>query len=113
MRLDFGVKYPGGLKKKGEKKRWSFADMNQDGQGDEKLQGSMARARKIKENDYKVAHGLMIAIEETMKDGLKFKNEVLEDDENPPKLLMVQCLNLEQPMEQITAGDRPCTYYPL
>ncbi|KAI5650447.1 hypothetical protein M9H77_36452 [Catharanthus roseus] len=55
---------------------------------------------------------------------LRFKNEGLKDDENPPKLLMIQCLNLEQPMEQIgrerfqeeartepTVG-RPCIYRP-
>ncbi|KAI5650305.1 hypothetical protein M9H77_36310 [Catharanthus roseus] len=72
--------------------------MNQDGLEDEKLQGPItrARAKRIKEKDDKVAHGLMIAIEENMKEGLKFKNEGLEGG-NPPKLLIVQCLNLEQP----------------
>ncbi|KAI5677109.1 hypothetical protein M9H77_08059 [Catharanthus roseus] len=43
----------------------------------------------------------MITIEETIKEGLKFKNEGLEDDGNPPKLYMVQCLNLEQAMELV------------
>ncbi|KAI5666906.1 hypothetical protein M9H77_16759 [Catharanthus roseus] len=37
----------------------------------------------------------MMAIEEAMKEGLKFKNVGLEDDGNPPKLLMVQCLNMK------------------
>ncbi|KAI5664096.1 hypothetical protein M9H77_23419 [Catharanthus roseus] len=75
--------------------------MNQDGQGHEMLQGPTTRARRIKGKDDQIAHGLMIAIEETMKKVLKFKNKGLEDDENPPKLLMVQYLNLEQPMKQI------------
>ncbi|KAI5649096.1 hypothetical protein M9H77_35101 [Catharanthus roseus] len=70
--------------------------MNQDGQGDEE-----ARARRIKEYDDKVAHGLMIAIEESMNKGLKFKNEGLDDDGNPSKLLVVHCVNLEQPMEHV------------
>ncbi|KAI5658100.1 hypothetical protein M9H77_26893 [Catharanthus roseus] len=60
------------------------------GQGDEKLQGPItkARTRRIKEKDDQVAHRLMIAIEETMKEGLKFKNEGLKDYGNLPKLLM-------------------------
>ncbi|KAI5663996.1 hypothetical protein M9H77_23319 [Catharanthus roseus] len=72
----------------------------------EKLQGPITRARadRIKKNDDQVAHGLMIAIEETMKEGLKFKNGGLEDDGNHPKLLMIQCINLEQPMEKIRRG---------
>lgn len=57
----------------------TVSDMNRDGQGDEKLQGPIKRARerRINEKDDKVAHGLMITIEETMKEGLKFKNEGL------------------------------------
>ncbi|KAI5676838.1 hypothetical protein M9H77_07788 [Catharanthus roseus] len=39
--------------------------------------------RELKSDD-QVAHGLMIAIEKTMKEGVKFKNEGLEDDGNPP-----------------------------
>ncbi|KAI5649002.1 hypothetical protein M9H77_35007 [Catharanthus roseus] len=65
--------------------------MNQDGQGDEKFQGPItrARAKRIKENDDdQVAHELMIAIEETMREHLKFKNGGREDDRNHPKLLM-------------------------
>ncbi|KAI5672875.1 hypothetical protein M9H77_13239 [Catharanthus roseus] len=56
--------------------------INRDGQGNEELQGptTRERARRIKENDDKVAHGLMIAIEETMKKGQKFKNKGLKDD---------------------------------
>ncbi|KAI5676951.1 hypothetical protein M9H77_07901 [Catharanthus roseus] len=64
---------------------------------DEKLQGPItrARARRIKEKDDQIAHGFMIAIKEPMKEGLRFKNKSLEDDGNPPKFLIVQCLNLE------------------
>ncbi|KAI5666864.1 hypothetical protein M9H77_16717 [Catharanthus roseus] len=80
-------------------------DMNQDGQGDEKFQELMrARERRIKEKDDQITQGLMIKIEETMKEGLQFKNEGLEDDGNPHKLLMVQCLHLHQTMEQIGIG---------
>ncbi|KAI5666853.1 hypothetical protein M9H77_16706 [Catharanthus roseus] len=83
-------------------------DMNQDGQGDEKFQELMrARERRIKEKDDQIAHGLMIKIEETMKEGLKFKNEGLEDYGNLHKLLMVQYLHLEQTMEQIGIGRNP------
>ncbi|KAI5652881.1 hypothetical protein M9H77_30068 [Catharanthus roseus] len=72
------------------------------GDAHEEIQGPItrARARRIKEKDDKVAYRFMIAIEETMKEGLKFKNEGMEHDGNPPKLFMVQRLNLEQPMEQ-------------
>ncbi|KAI5663841.1 hypothetical protein M9H77_23164 [Catharanthus roseus] len=65
---------------------------------------SNLRHRRITENYDKVAHGLMIAIKETMKEGIKFKNECLEDDRNLPKLFMVQYLNLEQPMEKSRRG---------
>ncbi|KAI5668564.1 hypothetical protein M9H77_18417 [Catharanthus roseus] len=44
------------------------------------------------------------AIEETMKEGPNFKNRGLEDDRNHPKLLMVQCLNLEQSIAQTRRG---------
>ncbi|KAI5666899.1 hypothetical protein M9H77_16752 [Catharanthus roseus] len=83
-------------------------DMNQDGQGDEKFQELMrARERRIKEKDDQITHGLMIKIDEPMKDGLQFKNEGLEDDGNPHKLLIVQCLHLQQTMEQIGIGRNP------
>ncbi|KAI5653730.1 hypothetical protein M9H77_30917 [Catharanthus roseus] len=61
--------------------------MKQDGQGDEKLQIPIkrARARRTKGKDDKIAQGLMMAIEETIKKGLNFNNEGLEDDGNPPK----------------------------
>ncbi|KAI5672131.1 hypothetical protein M9H77_12495 [Catharanthus roseus] len=77
--------------------------MKQDDQGDEELQGliTRGRARRIKENNDKVAHGLMISIEETMKEGVKFKNESLKCDGNPHKLLIVHCLNIRQLMEQV------------
>ncbi|KAI5663820.1 hypothetical protein M9H77_23143 [Catharanthus roseus] len=70
---------------------------------DGKLQAPItrARARRIKEKHDQIAQGLIMAIEETMKEGLKLKNEGLEDDGNLPKFLMVQCLNLEQLIEQI------------
>ncbi|KAI5676010.1 hypothetical protein M9H77_06960 [Catharanthus roseus] len=72
--------------------------MNQDGQGDEKLQGPItrARAKRIKENDDQIAHGFMIAIEETMKEGLKIKNGGLEDDG----------------IFLTSIDGRPCTYRP-
>ncbi|KAI5650406.1 hypothetical protein M9H77_36411 [Catharanthus roseus] len=71
--------------------------MNEDGQLDEKIQGPIVRpgAKKIKENDDHVAHGLMIAIEGTMNKGLKFKNGGLKDDRNHPKLLMKEKKGLE------------------
>ncbi|KAI5667681.1 hypothetical protein M9H77_17534 [Catharanthus roseus] len=89
--------------------------MNKDGQGDEKLQQPITRARVrgIREKDDQIAHRLMIAIEENMK-----------EDGNPSKLFMIQYLNLEQPIEQMgrrrnqgevrtepTTGGRPCTYH--
>ncbi|KAI5664000.1 hypothetical protein M9H77_23323 [Catharanthus roseus] len=72
--------------------------MNKDGHRDEKLQVPITsvRTRIIKGKDDQIDQGLMIAIEETIKEGLKFKNEGLEDDGNPHRLLMIQCLNLKK-----------------
>ncbi|KAI5663949.1 hypothetical protein M9H77_23272 [Catharanthus roseus] len=92
--------------------------MNQDSQKDEKPQGPIirVRARRIKGKDDQIAQGLMTAIEETMKEGLKFKNKGLEDDGNPPKLLIVQCLNLKQwsklEEKEFKQSGRPYTYHP-
>lgn len=87
---------------------------------DEKLQGLITRAitSRIKEKDHKVAHGLLKAIDETMKVGLKFKNEGLMET---VLSCLVQCLNLEQiergrnekeEKTEPTAGSRFCTCYP-
>lgn len=68
--------------------------MNKEFQEDEKLQGLITRAiaSRIKEKDHKVAHGLLKAIDETMKVGLKLKNEGLMET---VLSCLVQCLNLE------------------
>lgn len=45
--------------------------------------------------------GMIAFVEETMKNGLKCKIEVLENGDEPPKLLMIHILSKEQPMEHV------------
>lgn len=54
--------------------------MNQDDQGDEKLQRSITRAREkwIKDKEDQVVHELMIATEQTLKDSQSLRMEALK-----------------------------------
>ncbi|KAI5662518.1 hypothetical protein M9H77_21841 [Catharanthus roseus] len=59
------------------------------------IQGPITRVRtrKIMKYDVGLAKGMVAFIEETMKNGLKSKNEGIEDDGKPSKLLMTNSIS--------------------
>lgn len=91
----------------------------------ELIQGPITRTRKIKEHEDEMARRMMAFVEESINEGLEFKNEALEDSDKPWKLLMIHVLSREQLLEQVgdakveewlkkgpIVDDRPCTYRP-
>ncbi|KAI5672634.1 hypothetical protein M9H77_12998 [Catharanthus roseus] len=75
---------------------YGYPDMNQDGQGDKKLQGSVIRARAENEREWPRTDDC----NERNYEGLQLKNEGIEDDGKPFKLHMNHIISKEYSMEQ-------------
>ncbi|KAI5648413.1 hypothetical protein M9H77_34418 [Catharanthus roseus] len=61
----------------------------------------LARARKIKDYGDGLTKGMAALVEKAMKNGLKSKNDGIEDGGKPPKWFMIHAISNEQPMEQV------------